>query len=104
MAKPNPLQAALASTKAKREIPVQQSQTTEPANVPAAPPEPAKRPKSRVGTVLIGGHFAREVAIALKMIALEQDTTIQALLSEGLDLILAKHGKPQIASLTATQK
>jgi hypothetical protein len=57
---------------------------------------------SRAGRVLIGGHFAPEVQTALKIVAAEERTTVQALLAEAIDIVLAKHGKPQIAGLSTT--
>jgi len=50
----------------------------------------------------VGGHFAPEVQTALKIVAAEERTTIQALLAEGINTILAKRGKPEIAELTPT--
>ena len=66
----------------------------------AAPdrPEPAgeaapRRRSSREGTKLVAGHFAPAVAKELKLLAVEEETTIQALLEEAVDLLLAKYGK-----------
>jgi hypothetical protein len=58
------------------------------------PPSPAKPGRL---TRMIGGHFAPEVAMQLRMIAAEDDTTIQNLLAEALDDLFAKRGKPRIA-------
>lgn len=46
---------------------------------------------------LIGGHFAPEVQQQVRVIAAEQDTTIQALLTEALNYIFEKRGYPPIA-------
>lgn len=54
---------------------------------------------SRSGRVLIGGHFASEVQRALRIIAAEEGTTMQALLAEGINTVFAKRGKPEIAGL-----
>ena len=54
---------------------------------------------SRAGRVLVGGHFATEVQRALRIIAAEEGTTMQALLAEGINTVFAKRGKPEIASL-----
>lgn len=54
---------------------------------------------SRLGRVLIGGHFASEVQRALRIIAAEEGTTMQALLAEGINTVFAKRGKPEIAGL-----
>jgi hypothetical protein len=98
MAKKNPLAQGLELT------------TSRAANDPTpAAPEPAavvakgKRAPSRVDRVLIGGFFAPEVQRALKIAAAEEGTTIQALLTEAIDTVFAKRGKPQIASLSASK-
>ena len=86
------------------------SQTTPPE--PAPPPAPApqaqaeeqpllpvalphQRP-SRKGKKVIAGHFAPSSAKALAMMAVEQDTTIQALLREALNDLFRKNGKHPI--------
>jgi hypothetical protein len=54
---------------------------------------------SRSGRVLVGGHFASEVRRALRIIAAEEGTTVQALLAEGINTVFAKRSKPEIAGL-----
>ena len=54
---------------------------------------------SRAGRVLIGGHFAPEVQTALKIVAAQERTTLQDLLTEAINMVLAKRGKPEIAGL-----
>jgi hypothetical protein len=61
--------------------------------------EDQKPVPARAGRVLVGGHFAPEVQIALKVIAAEERTTVQALLAEGINTVLAKRGKPEIARM-----
>jgi hypothetical protein len=51
--------------------------------------------------VLIGAHFAPEVQTALKVIAAEERTTMQALLAEAINAVFAKRRKPEIADLSA---
>ncbi len=67
----------------------------------ALSPEPvaekARRP-GRAGTRLIGGHFPPEVARQLRMLAAEEDTTVQSLLEEAIDLLFVKKGKSAIAA------
>lgn len=46
---------------------------------------------------LVGGHFMPEVGKQLKLVALEQDKTIQQCLGEALNDYFAKHGKAEIA-------
>jgi hypothetical protein len=66
---------------------------------PAAQGLPAKpkftRP-SREGTRFVGGHFAPKVAKALKLLAVEEDTSTQALLEEAIDLLFVKKGKGRV--------
>lgn len=86
MPKPNPLTQGLAQQAA--------------APVAVLPTRTGKRqPAAREGRVLIGGHFAPEVQTALRIIAAEERTTIQALLAEAIDTVFAKRRKPEIASL-----
>jgi len=60
---------------------------------------PAQRVPSRVGTKLVGGHFAEDVSVALKVIAAENRTTVQDLMADAINSIFAKYNKPQIATL-----
>ena len=53
---------------------------------------PAVTP-SRVGKTMIAGYFTPEMAKAVKLLAVERDTTVQALIGEGLDAVLHKYGK-----------
>lgn len=49
---------------------------------------------SRIGTKMIGGHFPPEISMQLRMIAAEEDTTVQALLAEAIaDLLTKKAGR-----------
>ena len=88
MPKPNPLTQGL-----ERQAPLRASSAPRPALAPkAAAP-------SRTGRVLVGGHFAPEVQTALKIIAAEERTTIQALLAEAINTVFAKRHKPEIAEI-----
>ena len=82
---------------------------TEPPPQPSAPPRAstaARRPHadheerfyrpSREGRRLIAGHFDPKVAKQLKLLAAEEDTTVQALLEEALNLLFLKKGKGAI--------
>lgn len=53
----------------------------------------------REGKRFIGGHFSHDVARQLRMIAAEDDTTIQQLLEDALDLLFTKKGRATIAKL-----
>jgi hypothetical protein len=57
---------------------------------------------SRAGTVQIAAHFPEEVRMQLKMIAAERRRDVQDLLAEGLNLIFAKYGRPEIAPVRRT--
>lgn len=45
----------------------------------------------------IAGFFSPECAKQLRMLAAEQDTTVQELIRDGLNLMFQKHSKPPIA-------
>ncbi len=47
------------------------------------------------------GLFAPEVQTALKIIAAEERTTMQALLAEAINAVFAKRHKPEIAEIQA---
>jgi hypothetical protein len=65
------------------------------ADQPAATGGKFFRP-SRNGQKLIAGHFDPKVAKQLKLLAAEEETTVQALLGEALDLLFLKKGKGTI--------
>jgi hypothetical protein len=46
----------------------------------------------------VTGYFEAAVKRQLRLLAAENDTTIQALLAEALNDLFAKHGKPEIAT------
>jgi hypothetical protein len=91
MPKPNPLSQGLEQQQApSRRV------TSEPIKLIKSSDRP-----SRNGRVLVGGHFAPEVQTALKIVAAQERTTVQALLAEGINTIFASRGKPEIAEFTA---
>jgi hypothetical protein len=51
----------------------------------------------RIGRRQIAGWFPPEVAKQLHMIAVEEDTTLQALMAEAFNEVFTKRGKPPIA-------
>jgi len=62
-------------------------------------PTPSERSispgQSRQGKKMIAGHFDVAVAYQIKKLALEQNTTLQKLLTEALnDIIIKYNGKP----------
>jgi len=93
--KPNALLAAIS-----RAVPVEDQPSPDRVARPRAPserqtPAASQRP-SRVGTKLVAGHFDPRIARQLRMIAAEEDTTVQALLEEALDLLFVKKGKARL--------
>ena len=96
-ARPNSLQAVLerqAAAAASTSAP-----TSAPA--PAAPASAADKSEkfyrpSRDGRRFLGGHFPPHVVRQMKMLAAEEDTTVQALLEEALDLLFVKKGRGKI--------
>lgn len=87
MKAPNSLQAVLAREAAAPEVAKHQPEK----------PKPVKfyRP-SRDGRRFLGGHFEPKVVRQVKMLAAEDDTTVQALLEEALDLLFVKKGRGKI--------
>ncbi len=63
-----------------------------------AQPSKFYRP-SRDGRKLVAGHFDPKVAKQLKLLAVEGDTTVQALLEEALDLLFAKKGRDRVSGV-----
>ncbi len=49
--------------------------------------------KARQGKTMIAGYFSPEFAKAVKMLAVERDLSVQAILGEALDGLLRQHGK-----------
>jgi hypothetical protein len=93
MPKPNPLSQGLSQQTSAR--------SSVAAAIPAEKSGGAKsQAPSRFGRVLIGGHFAPEVQTALKIIAAEERTTMQALLAEAINTVFAKRHKPEIADIS----
>lgn len=59
---------------------------------------PQPLPPSRQGKKTIAGHFDPAVSRQLRTIALEEDSSVQALLQEALNDLFTKRGNPPIAS------
>lgn len=89
MASKNSLQAVLErQARAEPPAPATAAPRAEPS--PAAPK--FHRP-SRAGKRLIAAHVDPKVAKQLKLLAAEDDTTVQALIEEALDLLFIKKGR-----------
>lgn len=52
---------------------------------------------ARAGKRLIGGHFDRSVSRQLRELAAREDSTVQALLAEALNMLFGARELPQIA-------
>lgn len=59
----------------------------------AAEPQASTVAKAREGKKLVGGYFSPAVRRGLHQLALDEGTTIQALLGEALDLLQRSRGK-----------
>lgn len=72
-----------------------QAPRVKPKPVAVVAPQPVAdaAPKARDGKTMIAGYFSPQMAKAVKLLAVERDTTVQALIGEGLDAILHKYGK-----------
>lgn len=55
------------------------------------------RQPGRQSTRPITAHFPREVRDQLKILAIEQNKTLQDLIAESFNDLFAKYGKPEIA-------
>lgn len=97
--KPNALLAAINRAVPIEEPPSPASRNAGNASTDAKIAPTTQRP-SRVGTKLVAGHFDPRIARQLRMIAVEEDTTVQALLEEALDLLFVKKGKARLDDIT----
>ena len=69
-----------------------QAKPAETSPAPAASVEDG-RPAIRRGKKAISGYFSPEVSRALHMLALERDTSLQALMGEAFDDLMRKYGR-----------
>jgi len=74
-------------------------QKAAPAEVPTAvanepePPTPKAARNPREGKKAVVGYFSPSVSKGLHQLALDNDTSIQALIGEAIDDLMRKHGK-----------
>ena len=95
MARTNSLQAVL--NRKKEALPAKRGESADFAE--RKPQIREEQPKaSRSGLHLIGGHFPSEVVKQLRILAAEEETTIQNLLGEALDDLFVKKGKNRLIS------
>jgi hypothetical protein len=105
--KPRSANNLLAAIAKATEVGSPNTEPTKPA-LEKGPPDEAPKTKEkqpavarrgdRSGTRLIAGHFDPAIARQLRMLAAEEDTTIQSLLGEALNLLFVKKGKGKIVS------
>jgi hypothetical protein len=62
---------------------------------------PAPEAKGRAGTAPITVHFPRQVRDQLKILAVQNGTTLHGLIAEAYNDLFAKYGKPEIAPVDA---
>ena len=58
-----------------------------------APETGGKRRPAREGKKGVLGHFSPELSRALNILAIEENTTVQALMGEAFDLLMRARGK-----------
>jgi hypothetical protein len=63
-------------------------QTSKPATIAVAP----RAGGSRAGKRTIAGHFSERLSKRLNVIAVEENTTVQALLGEAIDMLIRSRG------------
>ena len=70
-----------------------------------APEKPAGRAKGgRAGTRHVGGYFDPAVVRQLKQITVDEDTTLQDLLAESIDMLFESRRMPTIARKPAEER
>jgi hypothetical protein len=68
-----------------------------PAVTPGTPGRATPVPPSRSGKRAISGHFDPAVGRQLRQLALDRESSVQALLGEALSDLFQKYGRPPIA-------
>ena len=88
-------------TNSKNALQAVLDRTAAPAAAPPAKPEIPQPPKAvrtyREGRKLVSAHVRNEVHRELKLLAVEEESDIQHLLEEAIDLLFIKKGKPPMA-------
>ena len=70
-----------------------QTATQTPPDAPIQTPPPKN---TRTGKKMIGGHFDPALHRQLKQLALDRDCSIQDLLGEAIDMLMAASGMPPL--------
>lgn len=73
------------------------TQETAPAETPDAPQPVSGRAPSRANKRIVAGYFDMAAVRQIKLMALNSDSSIQALLAEALNDLFVKHGQKPIA-------
>lgn len=68
-----------------------------PANNEPAATATISKPPSRTGKRVVAGHFDPVVIRQLKLLAMDNDTSIQAMLAEALNDLFEKHNMKPLA-------
>ena len=76
-----------------RFAPIKSARETPPADGGEEARALAGQAPTRAGKKAVSGYFTREMSRALHMLALERETSLQALMGEALDDLLRKYGK-----------
>lgn len=101
MSQPNKFAAALkGDSTVVAESPVEAPREALPVQTGSGPVDAARASEkpSRRNTKHIGGYFDPAVSRQLRQIALEEDSTVQELMGEALDMLFQSRRKPPIAS------
>lgn len=75
------------------------SERSKPAPAPASVaadvelPEPTAKTPARIGKKAVSGYFSPDVSRGLHLLALEQGSSLQALMGEAFDDLMRKYGK-----------
>ncbi|MFC7335218.1 ribbon-helix-helix domain-containing protein [Rhodocista pekingensis] len=93
------LKAAAGSKAATKAV---EAKRPDPAALATAANPPEERryvpPPSRNGTAPVTVHLSPEGRKLLRQLALDEDTSVQALMVEAVNMLLAQRGKPEIAA------
>ena len=67
------------------------------AEQPSPKPKPAPKAKKKTLTSAITVHFPKRVRDQLKILAIQNGSTLHGVVAEAFNDFFAKHGKPEIA-------
>jgi hypothetical protein len=72
---------------------IRSERAVRPTAAPEAAPAPPTLASGRSGKKAVSAYFSHEMSRALHLLALEQSTSLQALMGEAFDDLLRKYGK-----------